>query len=43
MWDFWTPPMLRVAAPEARLLVLLRDPLDRFVSGLAIIWPKVSS
>lgn len=35
MWDFWTPPMLRAAAPEAKLLVLLRDPLDRFISGLA--------
>lgn len=35
MWDYWTPPMLRAVAPDAKLLVLLRDPLDRFVSGLA--------
>lgn len=34
MYDFWTPPMLRTAAPSAKLLVLLRDPLERFVSGL---------
>lgn len=35
MWDFWTPPMLRAAAPQAKLLVLLRDPIARFISGLA--------
>jgi hypothetical protein len=35
MYDFWTPPMLHAAAPGARLLVMLRDPLQRFVSGLA--------
>lgn len=35
MWDFWTPPMLRAVAPRAKLLILLRDPLDRFISGLA--------
>ncbi|MFC7728719.1 sulfotransferase domain-containing protein [Actinomadura keratinilytica] len=34
MYDFWTPPMLRAAAPQARLLVLLRDPLARLVSAL---------
>ncbi|MER6127759.1 sulfotransferase [Streptomyces sp. NPDC001795] len=34
MYDFWTPPMLRAAAPSARLLVMLRDPLERFVSAL---------
>ena len=26
----WTPGLLRQAAPEARLLVLLRDPVERF-------------
>jgi len=26
----WTPSLLRQAAPEARLLVLLRDPVERF-------------
>lgn len=33
MLDVWTPPLLRQAAPEARLLVLLRDPVERFRSG----------
>jgi Sulfotransferase domain len=34
MQDFWTPPLIREAAPEARLLVLLRDPVERFRSGV---------
>lgn len=33
MLDVWTPRLLRQAAPEARLLVLLRDPVERFRSG----------
>jgi hypothetical protein len=33
MLDAWTPPLLRAAAPDARLLVLLRDPVERFRSG----------
>jgi hypothetical protein len=33
MLDAWTPRLLREAAPEARLLVLLRDPVERFRSG----------
>jgi hypothetical protein len=32
--DFWTPELIARAAPDARILVLLRDPLDRFSSGL---------
>lgn len=32
--DFWTPALLARAAPEARLLVLLRDPVERYRSGL---------
>ena len=36
MVDFWIPPLLRRAAPEARLLVLLRDPVERFRSGLTL-------
>jgi hypothetical protein len=32
--DFWTPELLARAAPGARVLVLLRDPVDRFRSGL---------
>jgi hypothetical protein len=35
MYDAWTPPLLRRAAPEARLLVLLRDPIERYRSGVA--------
>ena len=31
----WAPPFLRRAAPDARLLVLLRDPVERYRSGLA--------
>ncbi len=30
----WVPAMLSAAAPEARLLVLLRDPVERYVSAL---------
>jgi hypothetical protein len=33
MLDVWTPPLLRQVAPNARLLVLLRDPVERFRSG----------
>ena len=36
MVDFWVPPLLRRAAPETRLLVLLRDPIERFRSGLTL-------
>lgn len=32
--DFWTPQLLARAAPDARILILLRDPIDRFRSGL---------
>lgn len=32
--DFWTPELIARAAPDARILVLLRDPVDRFRSGL---------
>ncbi len=31
----WVPPLLAAAAPRARLLVLVRDPVERFQSGLA--------
>jgi Sulfotransferase family len=31
----WVPPLLAQAAPRARILVLLRDPVERFRSGLA--------
>ncbi len=35
MIDFWTPQLLRRAAPEVRVLVLLRDPVERYRSGMA--------
>jgi len=31
----WVPPLLAAAAPAAKLLVLLRDPVERFRSGLS--------
>ncbi len=30
----WVPPLLGAAAPDAKLLLLLRDPVERFRSGL---------
>jgi hypothetical protein len=30
----WIPRLLAAAAPDARLLVLLRDPVERYLSGL---------
>jgi hypothetical protein len=35
MADFWAIPLLRKAAPEARLLVMLRDPVARYRSAVA--------
>ena len=35
MHDFWTPALLSRAAPRAKILVLLRDPLGRYQSGLS--------
>lgn len=32
--DFWTPELIARAAPDVKVLILLRDPLARFVSGL---------
>ena len=31
----WVPPLLQRSAPDARLLLLLRDPVDRYLSGVA--------
>lgn len=31
----WVAPLLAAAAPEVRLLVMVRDPIDRLLSGLA--------
>jgi sulfotransferase family protein len=35
--DFWVPPMLRRLAPEAKILVLYRDPFERFISALGYL------
>jgi hypothetical protein len=35
MFDAWTPRLLARAAPDTRLLVLLRDPIERYRSGVA--------
>lgn len=32
----WVPPLLAAAAPHARLLVVLRDPVERLRSGLGL-------
>jgi hypothetical protein len=34
MTDHWVPPLLHRAAPDAKLLVIVRDPVERYVSGL---------
>jgi hypothetical protein len=35
MHDFWTPSLLSRAAPDAKILVILRDPLARYQSGIS--------
>jgi hypothetical protein len=35
MSDFWSMRLLRRAAPDARILVMLRDPVDRYRSAVA--------
>jgi Sulfotransferase domain len=35
MHDFWALPLLHRCAPEARILVMLRDPVERYRSGVA--------
>jgi hypothetical protein len=32
--DFWTPGLIASVAPDARILILLRDPVERLRSGL---------
>jgi hypothetical protein len=34
MFDFWTPPLIARAAPDAKLLIMFRDPIERFRSGV---------
>lgn len=35
MVDFWTPELLRRAAPDTRLIAMLRDPVERYRSSMA--------
>ena len=37
LYQPWVAPMLAMAAPEARFVVLMRDPVERYVSGLALL------
>lgn len=32
--EHWAPLLVRAAAPNARLLVMVRDPVERFISGM---------
>ena len=34
MHDFWVPPLIARAAPGAKLLMMFRDPIERFRSGV---------
>lgn len=34
---FWVPPLLARAAPDAKLLVSLRDPVERYRSGVVLL------
>lgn len=36
MYDYWTPSVLHAVAPQTKVLAILRDPVDRFISGLAL-------
>lgn len=42
MVDYWVPALLHRAAPEARIMVLLRDPIERFRSGLTLTENRLS-
>lgn len=43
MHDGWTPALLAAAAPETKLLILLRDPVDRYLSGLTFALSRGAS
>ena len=34
MHDYWALPLLHACAPDARILVMLRDPVERYRSGI---------
>jgi Sulfotransferase domain len=31
----WAPPMVKLAAPDTKVIVLLRDPVERYISGMS--------
>jgi hypothetical protein len=33
--DYWVPPLIARAAPKAKIVVILRDPIERYRSGLS--------
>jgi len=35
MVDFWTPAQLGLAAPDTKILVMVRDPVERYRSGVS--------
>lgn len=35
MYDPWTPRLIKACAPEVKVLAILRDPWERFLSGVA--------
>lgn len=37
LYQPWVPPMLKQAAPEAKLVVLMRDPIERYISNLGLL------
>lgn len=41
MYSWWMLPLLKKCAPDARILVSLRDPVERYVSGMAYVKRRV--
>ena len=37
LYQPWVPPMLKHVAPEAKLIVLMRDPVERYISNLGLL------
>jgi hypothetical protein len=37
LYQPWVAPMLAHVAPKARLIVLMRDPIERYISGLGLL------
>ena len=37
LYQPWVPPMLKAVAPKAKLIVLMRDPVERYISNLGLL------